>query len=816
MLLHSLVFQLLLITLLIFPAAARGQSENSVIIDESFSSATIGKNLDWLEDCGKNFTIKEVSSPAFSDRFRPSSEMYPNFGYTASRFWFRLVVVNRSGKLIEWFLKSRYPPLKSLILYVPINGSYRAVKSGRSVHYRERPYDNENYVFPVRQQPGKAVYYLSAESSNSAVFIPIDIYGREALVNSVTFETALNGMFYGIILIMFLYNLILFIFIRERIYFYYILYLFGIAWVLLGFDGLGNRFLWQDFPVLNQSNFAVFFVCYILIVFSKSLLGISEKLPYINRIITGYLIAVSTGAILDLILLDRLPQLAQAAALGSAIIGISAGLILFIKRERSAFLYISSWSFLMLGGTLRVVMEMNLLPFQDSSEFLLKGSISLQIVTFAVALADRFNLMRQDLANKYLEVETSRKKLALKNQELEATNEELQATSEEFEAQNEELISSQQDLAKSEELFRKIFETSPYAILITNAVDGRYIMVNDAFCQNTGYSKEDIIGKKFVDVGTIIFQEYNEKVVKELKAEGKVENFTAKGKKKNGEEFQALYSAIFIEFGGEPAVLSLAIDVTEKIKLEEQLNQTRKMEVVGQLAGGIAHDFNNMLAGILGNVDLLSSEYQDDKQAQKYISTIKESAHRAGNLIKKLLVFSRNQPAEKEIIDIHSVLTEAVSLLERGIHRNIELKFDWNAESGMVLGDITLLQNVFLNIGVNARDAMPEGGRLSFFTENVYLDKQNCRNFSHPVSPGDFIKIMITDTGYGISEDIIDRIFTPFFTTKETGKGTGLGLAMVYGTVLDHGGGFWLTVSLAKAPLLVYFYPGLMENMMTN
>ncbi|HNX25417.1 MAG TPA: response regulator [Spirochaetota bacterium] len=225
-------------------------------------------------------------------------------------------------------------------------------------------------------------------------------------------------------------------------------------------------------------------------------------------------------------------------------------------------------------------------------------------------------------------------------------------------------------------------------------------------------------------------------------------------------------------------------DVTDKKKLEEQLRQSQKMDVIGQLAGGIAHDFNNMLGGIIGSAEMLSIKLPDDSPLKIYASTILKGAERAAELTKNLLAYSRKGKIISTIIDIHEPIKDSIELLERTIDRRIEIRTDFMAEDPSVTGDPALLQNAFLNLGVNARDAMPDGGILLYSTKNVTIDGS-----IHPgLVPGRYIEITVSDTGKGVPHNIIDRIFEPFFSTKEFGKGTGLGLAAVYGTIKEHRG----------------------------
>ncbi|MEI6208682.1 MAG: ATP-binding protein [Desulfuromonadales bacterium] len=229
-------------------------------------------------------------------------------------------------------------------------------------------------------------------------------------------------------------------------------------------------------------------------------------------------------------------------------------------------------------------------------------------------------------------------------------------------------------------------------------------------------------------------------------------------------------------------------DITKRAQLEEQLRHAQKMDVIGQLAGGIAHDFNNMLAGIMASADLMKHRMPEDDINLKMVSNILNAASRSADLTRDLLTFSRKGVKENCPVAVNDTIASVIGLLERTIDKSIHLETRLEAVNPIVLGDPALLQNALLNLGINARDAMPEGGTLTYATSLVTLDAADCQSIQILLTPGAYLQISVSDTGTGIPREIMSRIFEPFFTTKEQGKGTGLGLAAVYGTVRDHKG----------------------------
>jgi signal transduction histidine kinase len=225
----------------------------------------------------------------------------------------------------------------------------------------------------------------------------------------------------------------------------------------------------------------------------------------------------------------------------------------------------------------------------------------------------------------------------------------------------------------------------------------------------------------------------------------------------------------------------------DREKLKEQLYQTRKMEAIGQLAGGIAHDFNNLLGGIIGGAELLNLEPLSENGRQM-LDLILKAAERAADLTDKLLAFSRKRVHSSSTVDCFKIINETVELLKHTIDRNISITIESCSNITMITGDASQLQNSLMNIGINAAHAMPNGGVLRFQLDSIALNDEYCTASPFALKPGLFVDIAISDTGCGMTPDVLSRIFEPFFTTKEQGKGTGLGLSAVYGTVQDHGG----------------------------
>jgi two-component system cell cycle sensor histidine kinase/response regulator CckA len=259
------------------------------------------------------------------------------------------------------------------------------------------------------------------------------------------------------------------------------------------------------------------------------------------------------------------------------------------------------------------------------------------------------------------------------------------------------------------------------------------------------------------------------------------------------------------ENDGEVAIL-YALDTTEQRQLEQQFAQAQKMQAVGQLAGGIAHDFNNVLQAIIGYSDLLLGNHRPTDPAFQDIMQIKQNANRAASLVRQLLAFSRRQTLRPEVLNLGDTLSDLSLLLKRLLGERVELDLKHGRDLWPVKADVNQFEQVIVNLAVNARDAMPEGGRLTIRTANVAADEAARMNLSG-LTPGEYVLIETADTGTGIPPEVMDQIFEPFFTTKEVGKGTGLGLSTVFGIVKQSGGFIYVDSTIGEGTVFRIFLP---------
>ncbi len=264
----------------------------------------------------------------------------------------------------------------------------------------------------------------------------------------------------------------------------------------------------------------------------------------------------------------------------------------------------------------------------------------------------------------------------------------------------------------------------------------------------------------------------------------------------------------------QPNVQHLVIvnrDITDRKRLEQQFRQSQKMEAIGRLSGGIAHDFNNLLGVIIGYAEILQENTPESDPDRGCIDEVLRAAQRAASLTRQLLAFSRQQVLEPKVIDLNNAVANMEKMLRRVIGEDVELNTVLDAELANVKADQGQLEQVILNLAVNARDAMPNGGRLTIETQNVIMGEAETKRYSYPFKPGHYVRLVVSDTGVGMDSAIQARAFEPFFTTKEKGKGTGLGLATVYGVVKQSDGYIELHSEVGKGTTFTIYLPSATE-----
>ena len=347
---------------------------------------------------------------------------------------------------------------------------------------------------------------------------------------------------------------------------------------------------------------------------------------------------------------------------------------------------------------------------------------------------------------------------------------------------------SEEALRRSEARYRSLVQSAVYGIY-RSSLDGKFLDVNPAVVAMLGYgSAEEVLG---LSPKSDVFLDADEmtRLMRELERGARLDNVEVQWKKRDGNAITVRLSGRVADTPGESenVVEVIAEDVTERRVLEEQFRQAQKMEAVGRLAGGVAHDFNNLLLVVSGYTEVLLENTDRRDAMYPKIEAIQQAADRATTLTRQLLAFSRKQLLELKVVDVNTIVADIERLLRPLIGENIELVTKLASDLGRTRADAGQIEQVIMNLVVNSKDAMPNGGRITLQTANVSLDDDLRREYSY-IQPGPYVMLSVADNGQGMDKETQSRIFEPFFTTKEKGKGTGLGLSTVYGIVKQSGG----------------------------
>lgn len=362
-------------------------------------------------------------------------------------------------------------------------------------------------------------------------------------------------------------------------------------------------------------------------------------------------------------------------------------------------------------------------------------------------------------------------------------------------------------LRRSEERYRTLFEESLDAIYVTTP-EGKIIDINTAGVRLFGFdSRDEMLA---LDNVNVLYDDPAEREIvnRRLEANGFIRDKMITVKRRDGSRLSVQDTATVLRDSDGKAVAYRGIlrDVTEKKKLEEQLLQSQKLESLGQLTSGIAHDFNNVLGGIIGFTELALGRIRDDHPVNNYLLRIYGLADRAAKITKQLLAFARKQILMPKTLELNRLISDLLDLLGRVLGEQIRITFLPNPGLSTILADPAQVEQVILNLAVNAGDAMPHGGTLKIETSNVVLDEFYCKSHAN-VKPGEYVQVAVSDTGVGIDPSVLERIFEPFFTTKEIGKGTGLGLSVVHGIIRQHGGTINVYSEIGQGTTFRVYFP---------
>jgi two-component system cell cycle sensor histidine kinase/response regulator CckA len=376
-------------------------------------------------------------------------------------------------------------------------------------------------------------------------------------------------------------------------------------------------------------------------------------------------------------------------------------------------------------------------------------------------------------------------------------------------------ITERKEVEKSLKLFRGLLDHVRDSIEVIDPQTGRFVNGNEKSWSNLGYARNELFSLTVPDIDPLITRTVFTSNMQRLRETGETLLLESIHRRKDGTTFPVEVSAQLIQYDKKKEyVVAIVRDITERKRLEDQFRQAQKMEAVGQLTGGFAHDFNNLLTVINGYCQILLTAADPGDPKREELEQIKVAGERAANLTCQLLAFSRRQILQLRVVDLNALVTNLDKMLQRVLSEDIELKAALSPNLGGVKADQCQIEQVLMNLAVNARDAMPDGGKLTIETANVELDDAYARE-RISVKPGPYVLLAVSDTGCGMDAETQKRIFEPFFTTKEPGKGTGLGLSTVYGIVKQSGGYVWVYSEPSQGTTFKIYLPRVDERVET-
>ncbi|UCH63503.1 MAG: PAS domain S-box protein [Fidelibacterota bacterium] len=524
------------------------------------------------------------------------------------------------------------------------------------------------------------------------------------------------------------------------------------------------------------------------------LISFSIKFAKYYNILTASAILLAGLGIIAMILIAPSPtnSLYYAGLILIFIYGYTLLKIRFIWASTTGWLIVLAYEIaaIWLGETPLTILLSN-------NFFFLGGNIIGMFASYSIE-----SYSRQDFIKAYL-LENEKKKVDTLNRDLENS---VEKRTEQLMHANEELIQEMMERREAEEKYLTLFEESKDAVFITTP-EGRFLDLNPAGVELLGYSSREEILEIDIARDIYINPEDRRRFEELIQKQGHVKDLELHCERKDGKRITVLETATAVrnKEGKIIAYQGIIRDITEKMELERQLFQSQKMESIGLLAGGIAHDLNNVLAPITMAIQLLQERFPDD-ESNKLIEALRSNVDRGADIVGQVLTFARGVETELSILHIKELIEEITSIAQHTFPKTIEIVAEIADDLQTIKGNATQLHQVLLNLCVNARDAMKEGGRLSIEAENFTVSEEFASKF-HDAKPGQYVKISVIDHGIGMPPHILERIFEPFFTTKDTGKGTGLGLSVIHSIIKGHNGFIDVQSKVGKGSNFMVYLP---------
>ncbi len=725
--------------------------------------------IEILVDADHHLSINDITKGEAQNNFKPASIVGNSFGFSSAVFWLRFNLQQDKALEETILLQLEYPQIDHVTLFVPDGrGGFSERITGDMLPFASREINHRTPVFQLPEHRGEnRIYYMRLYTGGS-MQVELTLWSSSAFIEYVDATNFVMGGYFGIMLLLLLAAIIAYIKLRDRLFLFYALYLLSFQLFLLSLYGFSYQHLWPEFPFFASRISAVLMglaIIFVLLFCGHFLRVWKGNHPRIKILFNGLIFCGFMGALISLFgNYATAVQFSTLFGLLTPILIMVAALSSLVKGFKPARYFLVAFSLLLFGVFMAVLLEFGFVPRTFITVYAMQIGALFEIILLSYALMDRISLLHDE-----------------KEKALEKASSYLCQLNEGLETQVEKRT---KQLSESEAQLRTLIKTLPDLVWWKDT-DGVYMGCNQKFERRTGVRQAEIIGKTVHDLfekeQADFFHEKDQLVMQSgsLSINEEEVTFADDG---HTELLETTKVPMYSPDGELIGILGVGRDITQRRQTEQVLLDTQKMEAMGQLTGGIAHDFNNILAIIIGNLTMLQRQLLADDSASKRIGVIQKSAQRAAELVRQLLGFSRNKADKQVVSNINQLLNDMDSLIVHSVTPSIEVKHKFASDLWLSKIDPGDFQDAVINLIINARDAMPAGGEL-------ILQTMNCTNLEKNdvlcagIEGGDYVQLAVIDSGEGISKAKQAHIFEPFYTTKEQGKGTGLGLAMVFGFI---------------------------------
>jgi len=734
-------------------------------IEPDIDRVSLTGSLSVYQDDSGELGIADMASPTMKLQFLPL-EGKSSFGYSTSAFWFRFTVRNSTAKPIFWYLEYPYAVVDHFEFFLPMDSGFKRYLGGDTNAFTQRPVNYRTMVVPIDLPPGDHTFYFKIQSRGTIV-APVIGWGQLAFERHKNFDAALNWLYYGAMLVTAIYCFFGFVSMKVPSFFFLGVFVSGTALFTMVHSGMAFQYLWPQFPSWANLCHPLSLTLGLLGVlpFTRLFLSTRRHSPAFDKIFKGlFWITLVFG--LGLVFLSyQVATQAMVLVVGlSAMTMISCSLVSLFKGIRQARFYLLAWTPFVVSAVLMALKSFGFLENNLLTDSMVQISAAFVAILLSFGLMDKIDFIRKE---------------------------------------REKVLDQ---LHKSEKQYRMLAENVRDVIWVLNLKTLKITYITPSVEEMMGYTPGEA---KLFSFKEMLPPGAAGKAWKAVKKG--IENSLSMSEKnrhaftielecynKAKDIFWTETTTTFTrDSSGNPVeMVGVTRDITERKQVEKekkalefQLHQSGKLEAIGTLAGGIAHDMNNIVAAIMGYAEL--SLHEADKNSRMYhrLDRMIKACHRARDLVSQILTFSRRDSQEIRRVKIHPIVKEVLKLIRASLPSTITIKQEIPRQGLMINADPTQVHQIIMNLCSNAGYAMMEkGGVLDVSVEKITLDKDTAKKHLDLLS-GDYVRLVVRDTGQGMEKEVMTRIFEPFFTTKPVGTGTGMGLAMVHGIVKKLGGG---------------------------